>query len=131
MDAKFYTYAILTIRSKIINFLNTRNNYKHMCLNQSISLFEPLHNFNQFTLIDAIEDKNAVLPHVLIDDIFFQEKIKQYLYSLKSPHSYIFELKLNGFKNHDICELLELNSKKVSNILLYVRKDFQSYLLNN
>lgn len=131
MNVKFYTYALVSIRSKILNCLNTKNTYKHIYLNQSISLFQPLADFNQFTLMDALEDKNAVIPHFLVEESEFEDNIKTYLYSLDFPHSLVFELKINGFRNVDISKLLDFSTKKVSNILFSIRKDFQRYLVNH
>ncbi len=127
----FYTYAMISIKSKIINCLKGKNALRHRILNQSISLYHPIPNTDQCTLMDLIEDKNALLPHFLVEENDTKQRVKNYLFSLDFPHSLIFELKCNGFNPSDISQLLDLPLKKVSNILFSLRKDFQSYLSND
>lgn len=127
----FYTYAMISIKGKILNCLKDKSAKKNTYLNEGISLFHPLQDFDSYTLMDAIEDKNAVLPHFLVEEKESEERIKDYLFSLEFPNSLIFELKLNGFGNTDISELLDIPVKKISNTLFRIRKDFQSYLLED
>lgn len=130
-NALFYTYAMISIKGRILNCLKDKSSKKNTYLNEGISLFHPLPDFDSYTLMDAIEDKNAVLPHFLVEEKESEERIKDYLFSLEFPNSLIFELKLNGFGNTDISELLDIPVKKISNTLFRIRKDFQSYLLED
>lgn len=124
----FYTYAIISIRSKILNSLTIKGASKHQVLNQGISLFQQLANSDDGILMDILEDKNALLPHLMVQEKEFGSIIYDFLLSLDFPHSMIFELKMNGFKNSDIVELLDLPLKYVSNSLFHIRKRLKAYL---
>lgn len=127
----FYTYAYVSIRSKILNSITSRSNDKHKCLNQSLSLFQPLICMKDNILMDFIEDKNELSPDFKVEEKQFENLIEDFLFSLEFPESLVFELKMNGFKNKDISELLDIPSKNVCNILFRTRKQLKECLKQN
>ena len=129
-DVLFYTYAIISIRSKILNSLTVKSAGKHKSLNQGISLSSQVSVGDDVFLIDVLEDKNAILPHLMVEENEIELMVHDFLLSLEFSHSLIFELKLNGFKNKDIVELLDLPLKYVSNTLFQIRKKMREYLKN-
>lgn len=129
INVKFYTYATISIRGKILNYLSSKNRYKYAHLNQSISLSNMVSSDSQFSLWDVLENKEALQPHLEVENRELEKQIHQFLLSLQSPQSFIFELKLNGFGNSDISALLDLPLKYVANILFRLRRELRTYLL--
>ena len=98
----FYTYAIVSMKNRILNVLTAKSSTKHKCLNQAISLYMPVNRNNECYLIDITEDKNEVLPQLLVEENETENIIHNFILSLDFPHSCILELKMNGFSNCDI-----------------------------
>lgn len=124
----FYTYAMISIRSKILNCLTMKKADKHKHLNQGISLFHPLSMVEDGSLIDILEDKKALLPHLMVEEKELKVVIHNFLLTLDFLSACVFELKMNGFQNQDIMKLLDVSLKSVSNILFRVRKKLKDYL---
>ena len=127
-EVLFYTYAIICIRSKILNSLTVTGAGKHKGLNQGVSLFSQISATDDVILMDILEDKNAVLPHLMLEENEMENIIRGFLLSLDFSHSLILELKMNGFKNNDIVELLDMPLKYVSNALFQIRRKLRTYL---
>ncbi len=126
----FYTYANVSIRSKILNCVLRKSIEKRNILSP-LSLSETISTENDISLMDVLEDKNALLPHLVIEENDLSNQIKEFMLSLEFPGSLIFELKLNGFAMNDIVCLLDLSYKTVSNNLYHMRKEFKTYLLGD
>lgn len=124
----FYTYALVSVRSKILNVLTIRNAVKHRTLNESVSLSKPISGGDEGSLIDVLEDKSALMPHLMVEENEIERIIHDFILSLEFSHALIFELKMNGFKNSDIVQLLDIQLKTVSNILFQIRKKLREYL---
>lgn len=130
-DALFYTYAIISIRSKILNCIKGKGSTKHRYLNQGISLYHTILDSDEGMLIDSLEDKNALLPHLMIEENELHIIFKKFLLTLDFQQSCVFELRMNGFQNKDISALLEIPLKKVSNIVFRIRNKLKIYLKEN
>lgn len=126
--AMFYTYAILSIKSKILNCIKKYNTYKHRTLNQSISLSQPISSISDTTFIDLIVDDKVINPEDAVQELEISQKLKPFLYSLDIESAAIFELSLNGFSNVDIHKVLDYPLKNVANILFHIRKKFEKCL---
>lgn len=127
----FYTYALVTIRSKILNYIRGNSAKKHSFLNTSISLQQPTINISDMMLFELLEDKNALLPHLIVEENEFYFLLKQFMLSLNFSHSCIFELRINGFSNQDIGKLLDLSLIKINNIMYHIRIKLKLYLKSN
>ena len=125
----FYTYATLTIRSRMLNCLKTASTQKNYLLNSSVSLMSTLGHEENTSLLDVVEDSNATRPDSFYDLHQFECEIRKFLLNLPKQQAEVFELKLGGFSNQDIAMLLELNTKRISNILFVVREKLRTYLL--
>ena len=124
----FYTYAIVSMKNRILNVLTAKSSTKHRCLNQAISLYMPVNKNNECYLIDITEDKNEVLPQLLVEENETENIIHDFILSLDFPHSCILELKMNGFSNCDIASLLDYPLKNVTNYLFRIRKQLKQNL---
>ena len=73
----FYTYASITIASKLKNLIKTHSTNKHLALNNYISLNSYVDNEEcDSELVDFIEDSKEVLPDVEAEIQDFYNKIK-------------------------------------------------------
>lgn len=124
----FYTYALISIKSKIINCLRSGACKKHYCLNQSISLSKPVVNDRNLTLSDFIIDNNSVVPDLIVQEKELTDLLKDYLYTIDVNMAAIMELMINGFSTIDIAILLDLSNKNVSNYIFRIRKKLREYL---
>lgn len=123
----FYTYALLSIRSKIFNCLKMHNCQKYQSLNTSVSLSKPVFNDDELSLIDYVVDKNAISPDEVLAEFETINSISDFLYTLDINLACLFELNLNGFSNADISRLLDISCKTVANNLFRVRKKLNQY----
>lgn len=124
----FYTYATISIRSKMLNYLKRYTNQKNLANVDCTSLDQDISKDNDEPFFSLIEDKNAILPDDMLDFMEFESKINNFLYSLDFPYSLVFELKLNGFGNKDISVLLDCPLKKVTNCMSKIRRECNYYL---
>lgn len=121
-NALFYTYATKVIESKICNLLKLSQTKKNFSLNSSLSLDMEYDSESGSSLLDFIEDSNAILPDRELEYKELIVKIKSIIYELDIEQGSILELKLNGFSNGDIASLLNLNKRTVSNIMTNIKK---------
>jgi len=126
-DALFYTYALLSIKSKILNALKIGNTQKKKSLNYSISLSTPIDYDSDLLLGDFIIDDKAINPDKVLDEKVIFDNLRFFLYSLDINRASIFELNLNGFNNRDISNLLNCPVKTVANTLFRVKKKLINY----
>jgi len=118
----FYTYAIISINSKLLNCIRANSCKKHYCLNQSISLSKPISSNQDLMVLDFIRDNDANNPDLLAEEKELSCLLKGCLYSLEFNLAAVMELTMNGFSNSDISVLLDLPSKSISNCLFRIRK---------
>lgn len=121
-NALFYTYAIISIKSKILNCIKKYNTYKHKSLNQSLSLSQPVSYNQESSVIDFIVDDKAICPELVVEELEINQILVSFLFSLNIENAAVFELSLNGFSNIDISILLNYSLKSVSNTLFKIRK---------
>lgn len=127
----FYTYAMVSIKSKMQNLIVRNSTFKNYILNNSVSIFQKLNIDNENTLLEVLEDKNAVLPDWIVEEREFESYIKDIMYEMPVEESYIFELKLNGFSIQNISNLLGVSTRIVNNALLRIRKKLCLFIEKN
>ena len=121
-DSMFYTYALISIKSKMRNLVNKNRTLKNMALNTSCSLYIQPNIDKDGILLDIIEDPNEVLPDVELEKRELIDAFKELLYELPIDDSIVLELKWNGFSYPEISKLLNINIKKIGYILNKVKK---------
>ena len=124
----FYTYAIISIKSKLLNCMRANSCKKHFCLNQSVSLSKPISNNQDLTVLDFIKDNGAIDPNLLVEENELLDLLKEYLYTFEINLAAVMELAMNGFSNSNISILLDLPSKSVANNLFRIRRTVQESL---
>ena len=118
----FYTYAKISIESKMRNLLAKHSSDKNKPLNESCSLNVNIHDDEDSELLDFLEDSYEKLPDIETEKNLFYEELEQILLSMPIKYSSIFELKLNGFSNKDISALLEVSIAYICYALNFARK---------
>ena len=130
-DALFYTYAVLSIKSKMFNALRYGNTQKSYCLNNYISLYKQVNSNQEGLLLEFIPDTKAVYPEevLIADEVMLC--VRDFIYSLDISNAAIMELKLNGFSHGDISKLLDISLKSVSNTICRSSRKLRNILAKN
>lgn len=120
----FYTYATISIKSKIINLIKTHSSDKNKVLNNAISLNKNIDSDNDTELLEIVGDDKALMPEVELEKSEIYKKIRSFLYTLSIRESSILEMKMNGFSNKDIACFLELRPRAVINAYRIIRQKY-------
>ena len=107
-----------------------------ICLKRSVNRFVNKHSsdveisYMDYDKIDYLD--YLVAPYDAFEnynDYEIQMKIKEFQNSLTAEYGRVFELRYNGFSYKDIASLLEIDAKRVDNILLSIRKKMEKQFL--
>ena len=117
----FYTYINRCIENKIKVELRSQLTQKRKMLNCTISYDELIEGTDK-TLIDFLEDKEAINPYeeLLAHDL--EEKYIIFIQSLPIEVAVAFEMKNDGFTTKQIGEFLEMDSKTVHRSIQFARQ---------
>lgn len=118
-DTLFYTFAVLCIKGKMINFLLHNNRLKYYPLNNSCTLDDDV-------LSNIVSDDFDI--DSVFDYFYLEERIVLFKNDLSFDDALIFELKLNSFSYKEISMLLDVDLKKVDNCLYKIKKKFKKFL---
>ncbi len=117
-DVLFYSYLLTCLKRSVLNYtrklVRRPDCYNYMDLENYDNLSEFVSDFDMFN--------NLV-------DSEYEKEIINFKNSLNSLDAQIFELRYNGFSYGDIAILLEIDTKKVDNQLLRIRKKLEKVLL--
>ena len=119
-NSLFYTYAVISIKSKMQNIITNNNNGKHISLNSAVSLDA---NVTEDNVLSDYIPSSLISPELEIENIELERIIYSYLYELPLDKASIFELKLNGFTNKEIGILLDISYSTVGIRLNKIRKN--------
>ncbi len=126
----FYTFACITVQSKLKNFIKVSTSQKCLFHQRMVSLYEVISDKqNDLMLIDTIVDPVAVDPVSELEKKSLVQQLFQFSLSLNIVQSQIFELKTAGFRNIDIASLLGMSLKDVSNYIYRIRRKLKRFLL--
>lgn len=116
-DVLFYTFLLLCLKRGIISYVKRCSSESDI----NYMDYEKYDNLDYFaSSYDAYEN------YIDYED---QYSIIEFKNSLKFLDAQIFELRYNGFSYKDIASLLEIEEKKVDNILFKIRKKLEKYFL--
>lgn len=117
-DVLFYSYLLVCLKRSIGNYarsyIRKPDCYYYMENDNFESMSEFAFDYDVYENYDNYE---------------IEMSIKEFSYSLDLLDSCVFLLRYNGFSYNDIAVLLEINRKKVDNILIKVRKKMEKYFL--
>ncbi len=117
-DILFFTYLVVCLKRAIINYIKRNLNKEDTINYMDIDQYDNLDYF--VSSLDVFET---------YADYEFEVSIINFKNSLSFLDAQIFELRYNGFRYREIAELLEINTKKVDNSLLKIRKKLEKQFL--
>lgn len=125
----FFTFATLCIKREMERTIIKAMRNKHNILNKA------------YSFDDEVSDTGILLKEVLFDetcrtessfnDIENAKWILDLKYQLKEKYAPVYELKVNGFTNQEIVELLDLKYKEVDNYLRSIKMTLRKFINNN
>lgn len=116
-DVLFYSYLMVCLKKGLTNYV-CRNSIKYDYN------YMDLENYDNSECFASSYD--AYQNYI---DYEVQANIIKFKHSLSFLDSAIFELRYNNFSYRDIASLLEVDVKKVDNILFKIRKKLEKYFL--
>ncbi|MCI9233565.1 MAG: sigma-70 family RNA polymerase sigma factor [Bacilli bacterium] len=117
----FYTYAKTCIERKILSAIIGAQRLKHKILNESVSINTEINGEEQAEIGIILSD-NSMNPERLLIDSEEEEELQHLIYQeLTDQERQILELRVNGFTYVEIAKLLEINKKKVDNVVQRIR----------
>jgi len=125
-DILFYTYARVCIRTSIMSEIRRTFRNKNRILNNSYSL-DLLYDNSATSLYEIIKDETSNPDKIIINEENQNELIENIKKLLSKSEITIFELKLKGLTNKEICSLLEKDKKYVENTLFRINKKYKNY----
>lgn len=128
-DCLFYTYAIRSIKSKMLNLCKRYKTGKNRVFVDSVSLDSYV--TEDSILMDYIENKDSPNPVLELDKSIFYKELKDAVYSNSIIKSSVFELKLNGFSTKDISTLLNISTSLVSRYYVQFKNKLKTLLNYN
>ncbi len=126
-DVTFYTYANVCIRTSLINAIKKTFEKKSRILNNSYSL-DKLINNSENNLYEIFKDETNQPDMLLIDKENVDELIEKIKSKLSKSEIEIFELKLKGLKNNEICILLDKDKKYVENTMFRINRKYKEIM---
>lgn len=124
-ETTFFTFARLCIISRIFTLIITQERNKHSLLNESISV-EAI-NSNQ-NLEKVFEDNDSNPENLMLSDENAKEMIEKIQNELTNFESEVFELKIAGFSQKEMEEILEKDKKAIYNALCRIKLKIDKYL---
>ncbi len=109
-DNLFYTYFLKALENTYINIIKTNSTNKKKVLNESISYDNYFPN-TKLTYAEIFPDSNTLSEPFINDG---EIRYKQLKYSLNFDLSCILDLKLEGYNDDEIANLMSFSSSKIS-----------------
>lgn len=116
----FFTLVFLCIKREMYKQVIKANSNKNSIVNYSLSLDEIINDETGGLINDFIYNEFDVVENHL-EEIERRKYILDLKYLLKQNYSEVYELKINGFSNQNIAELLDLRYKDVDNYLRSIK----------
>lgn len=116
----FFTLVFLCIKREMYKQVIKASSNKNSIVNYSLSLDEIVNEETGVLLNDFVYDEFDIIENHL-EEIEKRKYILDLKYLLKQNYSEVYELKINGFSNQNIAELLDLRYKDVDNYLRSIK----------
>jgi RNA polymerase sigma factor, sigma-70 family len=122
----FYTYVVLCVKREMERLIKRNRRQKHTILNEAYSFSNHLISNDELFVEDTLYNENTITENQYFADAY-SDLIISFKYELPDNQAQIFELKINGFNNNEISELLSINKKSVDGAIRTIRNRFQKY----
>ena len=123
----FYTLAKLCISREMNGYITKMLRGKNIILSSAVSFDTPI--TNGFVVEDTLYSHDDSVEFKF-ESIEMEKYILDLKYELKDEYMPIYELKLNGFSNAAIANLLDLRYKDVDNYLRSIKKTLRRKIIN-
>lgn len=123
----FYTLAKLCISREMNGYVAKMLRGKNMILSSAVSFDTPI--TNGFVVEDTLYSHDDSVE-LQFESIEMEKYILDLKYELKDEYMLVYELKLNGFSNAAIANLLDLRYKDVDNYLRSIKKTLRRKIIN-
>lgn len=124
----FYTLAKLCISREMNGYVAKMLRGKNMILSSAVSFDTPISK-NGFIVEDTLYSHDDSVE-LQFESIEMEKYILDLKYELKDEYMPVYELKLNGFSNAPIANLLDLRYKDVDNYLRSIKKTLRRKIIN-
>ncbi len=124
----FYTLAKLCISREMNGYVAKMLRGKNMILSSAVSFDTPISK-NGFLVEDTLYSYDDSVE-LQFESIEMEKYILDLKYELKDEYMPVYELKLNGFSNAAIANLLDLRYKDVDNYLRSIKKTLRRKIIN-
>jgi len=124
----FYTLAKLCISREMNGYVAKMLRGKNMILSSAVS-FDTSISKNGFVVEDTLYSHDDSVE-LQFESIEMEKYILDLKYELKDEYMPVYELKLNGFSNAAIANLLDLRYKDVDNYLRSIKKTLRRKIIN-
>lgn len=124
----FYTLAKLCISREMNGYVAKMLRGKNMILSSAVSFDTPISK-NGFLVEDTLYSHDDSVE-LQFESIEMEKYILDLKYELKDEYMPVYELKLNGFSNAAIANLLDLRYKDVDNYLRSIKKTLRMKIIN-
>lgn len=129
-DVTFYTYANTCIKTSILSAVRQTFRKKNRILNNSYSLDKLIEDSNN-SFYDLFKDERNNPDNILVEEEEKKDLLNKIRNTLSKSESMIFELRLKGLKNKEICSLINKDKKYVENTMFRINKKYKEILENN
>lgn len=123
----FYTLAKLCISREMNGYITKMLRGKNIILSSAVSFDTPI--TNGFVVEDTLYSHDDSVE-LQFESIEIEKYILDLKYELKDEYMPVYELKLNGFSNAAIANLLDLRYKDVDNYLRSIKKTLRRKIIN-
>lgn len=124
----FYTLAKLCISREMNGYITKMLRGKNIILSSAVSFDTPISK-NGFVVEDTLYSHDDSVEFKF-ESIEMEKYILDLKYELKDEYMPVYELKLNGFSNAAIANLLDLRYKDVDNYLRSIKKTLRRKIIN-
>lgn len=124
----FYTLAKLCISREMNGYITKMLRGKNIILSSAVSFDTPISK-NGFVVEDTLYSHDDSVE-LRFESIEMEKYILDLKYELKDEYMPVYELKLNGFSNAAIANLLDLRYKDVDNYLRSIKKTLRRKIIN-
>lgn len=124
----FYTLAKLCISREMNGYVAKMLRGKNMILSSAVSFDTPISK-NGFLVEDTLYSHDDSVE-LQFESIEMEKYILDLKYELKDEYMPVYELKLNGFSNAAIANILDLRYKDVDNYLRSIKKTLRRKIIN-
>lgn len=115
-ETLFYSYLLVCLKRAIKNYSRA------IIKNPDVYYYME----DESTFSNSVTAKEDIYDRVLENDLSIF--LKKFTLGLKFMEGCIFELRFNNFSYKEISKLLEIDVKKVDNVLLKIRKKLEKFL---